>query len=376
MNTPPDQSALERRVARVIRNEVLAMTAYPVADATGMVKLDLMENPFGLPAALRLELSRRLADLEINRYPTPRPEGLRRAIRAAMGVPERAQILLGNGSDELISIISVALARPGAKVVSLLPSFVMYEASARLAGLAFHGVPLRSDFSLDVPAMLAAIAQHAPALIYVAYPNNPTGTLYPRGAIEAILAAAPGLVVVDEAYQAFAPDSFMSDAGRIENLLVMRTLSKSGLAGARLGYLAGPMQWIEQFDKVRPPFNVNMFTQCFVEFVLDHRDILDEQAARLRTERERLHAALAALPDVTVFPSAANFLLFRIESSDPNAATGVFEGLKQHKVLIKNLSRAHPLLANCLRVTVSFPEENALFLAALLASLPKSARAT
>ena len=313
-----------------------------------------------------------MSALAVNRYPAPRPARLLSAIRRAMQVPDSAQLLLGNGSDELISIIAWACARPGARVLSVAPSFVMYEASARLAGMDFTAVPLRADFSLDLEALLAAIREHAPQVIYLAYPNNPTGTLYPRADLESVLQAAPGIVVVDEAYQPFALDSFMSAAGRIDNLVVMRTVSKSGMAGARLGYLAAKPEWIEQ---VRPPFNVNVFTQCYAEFVLEHQDVLDRQAAVLRTGRTELAHALAALPGVSVFPSAGNFLLFRIESSDPNAAQRVFEGLKQQKVLIKNLSRAHPLLANCLRVTVSFPEENAAFLAALTASLPGGPRA-
>jgi histidinol-phosphate aminotransferase len=367
--------SLGERIRAVVRDDVRAMKAYPVAQAEGLIKLDLMENPFGLPLELRGELARRLAALEVNRYPAPRPAGLMAALREAMDIPQGAGILLGNGSDELISILAQACARPGAKVLSLAPSFVMYEASARLAQMSFEAVPLRADFSLDLNALLEAIAAHAPALVYLSYPNNPTGNLYPRSAIEAVADAAPGLVIVDEAYQPFALESFMPAAGRIDNLVVMRTLSKSGLAGARLGYLAAKPEWIEQFDKVRPPFNVNVLTQCYVEFVLEHRDVLDRQAALLRQERDQLYRTLGELKGVTVFPSAGNFLLFRIQSPDPDAASRVFQGLKQHKVLIKDLSRVHPLLANSLRVTVSFPEENAAFLEALSASLPGGARA-
>jgi histidinol-phosphate aminotransferase len=364
--------ALAQRVASVLREDVLTMQAYPVAQSEGFVKLDLMENPFTLPQAIRAELGQRMAELAVNRYPAPRPPGLLGAIRKAMAVPDSAEILLGNGSDELINILAMGCAKPGAKILSLAPSFVMYEFSARLAQIGFVSVPLRPDFSLDLDATLSAIAQHRPALIYLSYPNNPTGTLYPRAAVEAILAAAPGLVIVDEAYQPFALDTFMPLAGSVDQLLVMRTLSKSGLAGARLGYVVGKPEWIEQFDKLRPPFNVNVFTQCYSELVLERLEILDEQAKLLRAERTRLAAELAARAGITVFPSAANFILFRIDSDDPETATRVFEGLKARKVLIKNLSRAHPLLANCLRVTVSYPEENAAFLAALGASLDAS----
>ena len=275
-----------------------------------------------------------------------------------------SEIMLGNGSDELISLIALACGRPGAALVSLAPTFVMYEVSAKFAGLRYVPVTLNPDFTLDLPRLLAAIAEHKPAIVYLAYPNNPTGTLYPRAAIEAVLHAAPGLVVIDEAYNAFASDSFMRDLPRWPNLIVMRTMSKSGLAGVRLGYMAGHPDWLREFDKVRAPYNVNVLTQTTVEFALEHHAVLEDQAARLRAERPGLAAALAALPGVEVFPSDANFILFRVAD-----AAAVFDRLKSRKVLIKFLGKAHPLLANCLRVTVSSPEENAAFLEALRASL-------
>ena len=350
--------------ASIVRPDILAIGAYAVPDATGYVKLDAMENPYTLPAELRTELARRLADVALNRYPQPTSDALRARIRRVFAVPAGSEILLGNGSDELIDIIAVACARPGATLISLAPSFVMYEVSARFAGLRYVPVDLDPDFTLDLPRLLAAIAEHRPAVVYLAYPNNPTGTLYPRAAVEAVLAAAPGLVVIDEAYQAFAGDSFMADLPRWPNLVVMRTVSKSGLAGARLGYLAGDPEWLREFDKVRPPYNINVLTQTAVVFALEHHALLDEQAARLRAERGRLAATLAALPGVTVFPSDGNFLLLRVAG----AAT-VFERLKSRKVLVKFLGKAHPLLADCLRVTVSTPEENAVFLEAFRASL-------
>jgi histidinol dehydrogenase len=357
------------RVARVIRADVRAMQAYPVADATGMVKLDLMESPYALPVELRAELARELSEIAVNRYPQPRAEGLRETLRATMAIPEGAGLILGNGSDELISLLAMAVARPGASILSPVPSFVMYEASARLAQVRFVGVPVHADFSLDVERTLAAITRHQPAVVYIAYPNNPTGTLYPRAEIEAIIAASPGLVVVDEAYQAFAPDTFLADVASYDNLAVMRTVSKSGLAGARLGYLAAPKPWTDELDKVRPPFNVNVFTQCYVRFALLHQEVLVEQAQRLKQARGELFAKLEDMAGIEAFASSANFILFRVVSSNPEAANRVFEGLCRRKVLIKNLARAHPLLGNCLRVTVSSPQENALFLAALAASM-------
>lgn len=345
----------------IIRPDVLSMTTYAVADAKGFVKLDAMENPFPLPAALAAELGEVLAGVALNRYPEPRPAVLVDKLKQVMGVPAGAELLLGNGSDEIISMIAIACAKPGAKLLAPVPGFVMYQMSAKLAQLAFVGVPHRADLTLDVDAMLAAIAEHKPAVIYLAYPNNPTGTLYPDADIERVIAGAKGsLVVIDEAYQPFAQKSWIGRVLDYDNVVVMRTVSKLGLAGIRLGYLAGPPVWLKEFDKVRPPYNVNVLTQAAAEFMLDHVDVLEAQAAELRAERGKLSAALAALSGATVFPSAANFLLVRVPDAD-----AAFDALLNAKVLVKNVGKMHPLLANCLRLTVGAPIENAQMLAAL-----------
>jgi histidinol-phosphate aminotransferase len=201
--------------------------------------------------------------------------------------------------------------------------------------------------------------------VYLAYPNNPTGTLYDDADIERVIAAASkSLVVIDEAYQPFAQQSWLPRAADFDNVVVMRTMSKLGLAGIRLGYLAGKASWTTEFDKVRPPYNVNVLTQAAAHFMLDHLDVLDAQAAELRTERTHLEDAIKALPGATVFPSAGNFLLVRV----PDAAV-VFETLLTSRVLVKNVSKMHPLLANCVRLTVGSAEENAQMIAALKLAL-------
>ena len=351
MTTPQD----------IIRPDVLAMTSYPVPDATGFVKLDAMENPYTLPEPLAAKLGEHLARVALNRYPQPRPGALIDKLKRAMRVPANCDVLLGNGSDEIISIISVACAKPGAKILAPVPGFVMYQVSAKLAHTEFVGVPLNADLTLDTEATLAAIAEHRPSVVYLAYPNNPTGTLYDDADVERIIRAANrSLVVIDEAYQPFAQKSWMPRAGEFDNVVVMRTMSKLGLAGIRLGYLAGSPSWLNEFDKVRPPYNTNVLTQATADFMLDHLDVLNEQAAELRAERARLAQAIGALPGATVFPSAANFLLVRV----PDAAA-VFDGLLSARILIKNVSKMHPLLAECVRITVSTPDENAQLLAAL-----------
>ncbi|MEK7758945.1 MAG: histidinol-phosphate transaminase [Pseudomonadota bacterium] len=348
-------------IDRLIRPEIRALKGYHVPDASGLIKLDAMENPYTWPAALKQEWLEVLRDVPINRYPDPSARMLRAQLKQSLAVPAGMDVLLGNGSDELIQLILMGVARPGAVVLAPTPTFVMYEMIATYVGMQFTGVPLATDFGLDLAAMRAAIKQHQPAVVFLAYPNNPTGNLFDAAAIETLLRESPGLVVVDEAYHAFAQMSFMDRLGQYDNLLVMRTLSKQGLAGLRLGVLTGDPAWLIEFDKLRLPYNINSLTQASAGFALRHNDVLDEQAARLRAGRARLLQDLAALPGVQAWPSAANFILFR--TAKP--ADAVFAALRQQGVLIKNLSGAGGVLTNCLRVTVGTPEENTAFLAAL-----------
>jgi histidinol-phosphate aminotransferase len=361
---------LDKLIANIIRADVRESHSYNVPDASGYIKLDAMENPYELPPPLRQELAGRLADAVLNRYPAPSPAAVRQKICSGLGVPAGFDVILGNGSDELISIIDTTVARQDRRAVVLAPTpgFVMYARSAQFAGLDFVGVPLRRDFTLDKEAMLAAIAEHKPAVVYLAYPNNPTGNLFDAGDMEEIIRALgdTGIAVVDEAYQPFARTSFMGRLPEFENLVVMRTLSKLGLAGIRLGYMSAAPALLAQFDKVRPPYNINVLTQVAAEFALDHLDVLNEQAAAINAARAEMAAELAALPGVEVFPSAANFLLVRVPDADKSCAK-----LMSEKVLVKNLSKME-LLANCLRVTVSTPEENSVFLNALKASLNRA----
>jgi histidinol-phosphate aminotransferase len=239
---------------------------------------------------------------------------------------------------------------------------------ATFAGMRYAGVPLTNDFSLDLPALLDAVRTQRPVLTFIAYPNNPTGNLFDEAALEQVIRAAPGLVVIDEAYHAFARRSFLPRLAAHPNLLVMRTLSKLGLAGLRIGLLVGRAEWLDQLDKVRLPYNVNVLSQCIAHYVLSRGDVLEAQAEAIRSARGPLARRLAAMDGVEVFPSEANFILFRVR-----AAGAVFEALKARGILIKNLDAAHPMLAGCLRVTVGTPEQNERFLAALQASLPMAA---
>ncbi len=335
----PDNAAA-KVAENIIRADVRALSAYHVPDASGFVKLDAMENPYLLPPDLQQQLGQHLAGLALNRYPVPSYTALKAAICQQLGVPEDFGVVLGNGSDELISIVSVACAKPGASVLAPLPGFVMYAMSAQLAGLEFIGVPLKADLALDLDAMLAIIRE----------------------------VGDTGVVIVDEAYQPFAGTSFMPSLPQHPNVIVMRTVSKLGLAGIRLGYMSAAPELLAEFDKVRPPYNINVLTEAAAEFLLGHGEVLDQQAALLCDERERLAAALAAIPGVHAYASAANFILLRITRAGLMSSE-VFERLLAQKVLVKNVGKMHALLENCLRVTVSTPTENDQFLAALQSSL-------
>ena len=350
-----------------IRQDVQSMHAYAIQDSAGMVKLDAMENPHRLNADLQKALGERLGALALNRYPGERVNELRHALAAYAGMPEGFDIMLGNGSDELISLLAMACDVPGASVLSPLPGFVMYAMSAQLQGLAFHGVPLTADFEIDEAAMLAAIAKHKPSIVYLASPHNPTGNLWNDATIEKIVlaqGAQGGLVVMDEAYQPFASRSYIDRITRHSHVLLMRTLSKFGLAGVRLGYMIGPKALVAEIDKVRPPYNISVLNAECALFALEHSEVFAEQAKDLREQRARLLKELAALAGVKPFPSEANMILVRV----PDAAK-TFEGLKAQGVLIKNVSKMHPLLANCLRLTVGTAQENTQLLAAMKVSV-------
>ncbi len=355
------------RLNTTLRQDVQGMHAYAVQASDGLVKLDAMENPFRLPPALQQALGERLGRAAINRYPARPVAELAAALAAHVNLPVGHRLMLGNGSDELIDLLSVACDVPGASVLAPLPGFVMYQLSAQLRGLNFVGVPLTPDFQLDESAMLAAIDRHRPAITYIAYPNNPTANLFDDAVIARIVQAIgrqSGLVVFDEAYQPFSSRTWLPRMADHDHVLVLRTLSKFGLAGVRLGYLCGPVALINQIDKVRPPYNVSVLNAEAGLFALEHADEYARQAALLREERRHLMTALTGLPGVQVFPSEANMVLVRVPDSQRS-----FDGMKQRGVLIKHVAGLHPLLKNCLRLTVGAPEENVLMIQALKESL-------
>ena len=359
---PASAGDVAARVAATIRDEIRASVAYPVGTTAGMIELHANENPWPLPASLRGELAAAVAEAAVNRYPEGAGARVKAALAQALPVPAGAAMVLGNGSDELIQIITAAVARPGACIVAPDPTFVMYRIYAMHSGVRYVHVTLRADFTLDDDAFVAAVARERPALVWLASPNNPTGRALPLASIERVLATSPGLVVVDEAYADFAGATLLPRVLEYSNLVVLRTLSKVGLAGARLGYAVGHPAWIAEFDKVRSPYNVNALTQAAVPVVLAAGDVLASQVAAIRAERARLASALASLPGCTVTPSDANFVVVRVPDAPAAQAR-----LRAAGILVKNLHGGHPLTAHCLRITVGTPAENDALIAALSA---------
>lgn len=356
---------------RVIRQDVQSMHAYAIQDSTGMVKLDAMENPFELPAEVQAELGARLGAVAIHRYPGARIDELKQALARYVNLPDGCALMLGNGSDELISLLAMGCDLPGASVLAPLPGFVMYAMSAQLQGLNFVGVPLTAEFELDEPAMLAAMREHRPAITYIAYPNNPTANLWSADTIRRLIAEAAlfgGLVVMDEAYQPFSSRSWLDEirAHPADNahVLLMRTLSKFGLAGVRIGYLLGPKAVVHEIDKLRPPYNVSVLNAECALFALEHAEVFAQQAAQIREQRALLIEALGRMPGFEPFPSEANMVLVRVPD-----AQRCFDALKARGILVKNVSKMHPLLTHCLRLTVGTPSENAQLIRALQATL-------
>ncbi len=354
-----------------LRQDVQSMHAYAVQDSKGFIKLDAMENPYSLPADLQAKLGERLGRVAINRYPGSRVDDLKTALRAYAGVPASHGLMLGNGSDELISLLAMACDIPNAKILAPLPGFVMYAMSAQLQGLQFIGVDLTADFELDEAAMLAVIAKEKPAITYLAYPNNPTANLWDAAVIRKIIAACAaygGLVVMDEAYQPFSSSSWMDEikakSEQNENVLLMRTLSKFGLAGIRLGYMCGPQALINEIDKLRPPYNISVLNAECALFALENSEAFRAQAQEICAQRAMLLEAIGKLPGMQAYKSDANMILVRTPQ-ERGGADAAFAHLKAQSILVKNISKMHPLLKNCLRLTVGTPQENEAMLAAL-----------
>jgi len=348
----------------LISPSVRQMNAYHVPPAHNMIKLDAMENPYLLPNEVAAELQSQLSRVNVARYPTADAALLVEKICNVFKVPEKCRVILGNGSDEIIQMLMLLLNHPmqGGGVLAVEPSFVMYRLLSMIIGVPYHGVSLNADFSLNVADVLQKMAETRPKVVFLAVPNNPTGNVFSQSDIIRIIEAAPGLVVVDEAYSAFTESNYLPLLPRYPNLLVMRTLSKIGLAGLRLGWLAGSNAVVHELHKVRLPYNINAYTQVAVAVALDHFDAFIAQTRQICESRKALFDELSTFSQFIVYKSEANFLLVKLKEQ---SATVIFQLLKDCGILVKCLHQVHPLLENTLRITVGTPKENNALLAAL-----------
>jgi len=349
----PAKSPKTKDITKLIKSQVRRLKAYSIDETPCRIKLDAMENPFCLPDGVKREIAETVRQAQINRYPDPSAGKLKRAISELWGMdPER--MMLGNGSDELIQAVILAFGGP---VLIPAPTFAMYEITAKALSQDVVTVPLKKDFSLDADKFIKKAKQIKAKVIFLACPNNPTGNRFSDEAMRKILDQTSAAVVIDEAYFDFSRKSFLPLLKDYPNMILLRTLSKIGFAGLRVGVLTAAPKVIEELNKIRLPYNINTLSQAAALAALGHRDVLNQQISLLISERERLYNALSQIEGITAYPSETNFILFRAATD----ATDIYNKLKQAGILIKNLNKPGPL-KNCLRVTVGTPEENSEFL--------------
>ena len=338
-------------IKKIVRKNVMSLTAYQAKEVPCKVKLDANESPYGFP-----EMYKTLKYLKTNRYPDPEAAALRKAVAKGFGVkPEN--ILQGNGSDELIYYLVTTFGGP---VLYPTPTFSMYGIISQALGEKRVEVSLDNDFDLAVGPMLTALRQERPKVIFLSSPNNPTGNCFSSDRILKVLEAASSkaIVVVDEAYQPFASErGFIPLLRDYEHLVIMRTLSKIGLAALRIGFLVGREEIVNEVNKVRLPFNVNALSQTVALSAIEKKGLMSQYVKSVVSERKRLFKELSGIKSIVVYPSEANFILFRVRNSDR-----VFEALLGRGVLVRNMKGA---MEGCLRVTVGTPDENRIFLKAL-----------
>ncbi len=348
---------------RWIRDEIRAADAYRPSALDVGIKLDAMESPYGFSKDLRIEWLLQLSDCDLNRYPD-KQDKLRERLVSHFKLPSDCALLMGNGSDELLQIVAMSVS--GHCLLSVTPDFSMYPIIARNCGLRHVGVPLADGFSLDAQAALAAIEKHRPAAVWLSCPNNPTGKVWDERQLMRIIRHAPGMVLIDEAYAAYSDSSYLDRLAEFDNLLIMRTFSKVGLAGLRFGVLLGRKELIAELDKLRLPYNINALTQSSMRFALEHMAHLNDAAEIVKEERKRLYRGLIKTQGVIPIESRANFILMKF----PTNATKIYRKLCEHDILAKHFPN-DPALREYLRVTVGTPEENDIFIDTLAAVIQR-----
>ena len=341
-----------------LRSDIMNINAYHVPESKNLLKLDAMESPFGIPSDLMGEFLKYIEQVEVNRYPDAESLKLKDTLRSLMGISKEFEVLLGNGSDELIQLLALAC-NEGDLIMSFEPSFVMYEMVSKYAHLKYHGIKLDSSFDINLSEAIHTIQSKNPKLIFIAYPNNPTGNAFDYDAILEIIKTSKALVVLDEAYYAYSDRSFLSEISNFSNLVVLRTISKIGFAGLRLGLLIGRRETIVQLNKLRLPYNINALTQASANFLLQDKKRIKKNAEVLIGERQRLFEELSLISQLKVFPSQTNFLLINCDN-----AQSLHNSLVKNGILVKGFSSDSDL-SDFIRISVSVPNENNTLIAAI-----------
>lgn len=334
-----------------LRTDIQNIQAYKVADAKNMIKMDAMESPFLVHKEMINDYIDGILSVDINRYPDSSATKLQQNLKELMGIPANLDLLLGNGSDELIQLLALACNK-GQTIVSFEPSFVMYKMIAKFTCLKYQSIDLDEQFEIDINKTLDTIKKIKPKIIFIAYPNNPTGNSFNREYIKEIASYKDALIVIDEAYYAYSNNSFLKEIENFENMVLIRTISKIGFAGLRLGLLIGNTETIKHLNKIRLPYNINSITQASANILLKRKDIIEKNAQTIIKQRKFLFAKLNAIKNLKAYPSDANFLLIKT----PDAQM-LFEFLKENGLLIKNFNNIEKL-KNYLRITVSNKENN------------------
>lgn len=341
-------NSLAMNMKKFIRPNIYTLSAYAAKEIPCKVKLDANESPYGFEDIFKVVKS-----VKTNRYPDPEARVLKTLIAKDLKVkPEN--ILQGNGSDELIYYLITTFGGP---VLYPVPTFSMYGIISQAIGEKIIEISLDQGFDLDIKRILLEIRKEKPRLIFLSSPNNPTGNCFSSDKILKILEAtsSQSIVIIDEAYQPFSNErGFIPMLNDYENIVIMRTLSKIGLAGLRVGFLIAKTEIINEVNKVRLPFNLNSISQAIASEVIRNTNLLKQHIKSIISERERLFNELSKIKGITPYPSEANFILFRIEDPDK-----VYIALLKKGVLVRNMKG---VVNGCLRVTVGTPEENRMFL--------------
>jgi histidinol-phosphate aminotransferase len=349
----------------LVEKGIFKQSGYIAPEVTGAIKMDANENPISLQEPLKKKLMEEMGRIDLNRYPIAGAPELRNRFAQYYGV-DKDMVMLGNGSDELIQTLCLTLKGKINGVLVPVPAFSMYKIIAVNTGNKVVEVPLDKKFDLDRDAIIGQIKANFPALVFLSYPNSPTGNLFSRDKIEAIIKKTPGIVVIDEAYASFSGRTLLPLLKKYDNLIFLNTLSKLGLASMRLGFLIGNPDIVAQLDKVRLPYNVNSLSQIAANFFLDYQDEFSRQVEEIIKRREELYLGLKEIAGIKLYPSQSNFIFFSCAFDSDR----IYNKLVEEGIIVKNLN-IPPLMPNCMRVTVGNNKENEAFLRALKSVISK-----